>query len=241
VARRDPEALQAAVRDARPFLAFRVDRVLNGADLRSAEGRSRAAESALAVIREHPKDLVREQYMMEVADRCRFDLDQLRAAMAAGPSGRVRMPSAPARPRQVDGPEVEALRLAVHHPEDVAGRLHEVLFSDELYAAAFRALASATTLHDAVESADPEAGALLRRLAVEESTAEADDVVQRMTREATNRAIASLRPVRASGEPNLDVGWLKLMVERLEDPSATNDAATQLVAWLVKSAEEQQA
>jgi DNA primase len=215
--------------------------VLGGADLRSPEGRSRAAEAALAVIREHPNEFVRDQYVMEVADRCRFDPDQLRGALKGGGAGRARVTASPARPRQFDGPEVEALRLAVHHPELVAGRLHEALFDDELYASAFRALASAETLHDAVENAGPEAAALLRRLAVEESTAEPDDVVRRVLRESTNRAIASLLlAVRASGEPNLDIGWLKLMVERLEDPSATHDAATQLVAWLVKSAEEQQ-
>src|SRR5207249_6362593 len=43
VARSDPGALKAAVAEARPFLAFRLQRVLDAADLRSPEARARAA------------------------------------------------------------------------------------------------------------------------------------------------------------------------------------------------------
>ena len=54
LARTDPEALREAVAEARPFLQFRVDRVLAAADLASVEGRARAADAALAVVAEHP-------------------------------------------------------------------------------------------------------------------------------------------------------------------------------------------
>ncbi|HXX89124.1 MAG TPA: DNA primase [Acidimicrobiales bacterium] len=76
--RRDPGQLRAAVADARPFLRFRVERVLDGADLASAEGRAKAAEAAMRSIAEHPNDLVRDQYLMFVADRCRLDAATLR-------------------------------------------------------------------------------------------------------------------------------------------------------------------
>ncbi|HYA67234.1 MAG TPA: toprim domain-containing protein, partial [Acidimicrobiales bacterium] len=76
--RSDPGQLRAAVVDARPFLRFRVERVLAAADLRSAEGRAKAAESALAAVAEHPNELVRDQYLMMVADRCRLDAPALR-------------------------------------------------------------------------------------------------------------------------------------------------------------------
>ena len=49
LAREDPEALRRAVQEAMPFLEFRVDRVLGRADMRSAEGRARAAEEAIEV------------------------------------------------------------------------------------------------------------------------------------------------------------------------------------------------
>src|SRR3954447_8846687 len=79
VARTDPEALQSAVKQARPFLAFRIERVLAAADMRSPEGRARGAQRAAEVIAEHPNELVRDQYIREVADLCRVDADALRA------------------------------------------------------------------------------------------------------------------------------------------------------------------
>ena len=78
LARTDPEALGRAVREARPFLQFRVDRVWEGADLTTAEGRAHAADAALRAIAEHPDDLVRDQYAMQVADRCRLEPARVR-------------------------------------------------------------------------------------------------------------------------------------------------------------------
>jgi DNA primase len=78
LARTSPETLHAAVGSARPFLDFRVDRVLGAADLRSPESRARAADAALEVVAEHPNDLVRDQYVMQVADACRIDAGRLR-------------------------------------------------------------------------------------------------------------------------------------------------------------------
>jgi DNA primase len=83
LARTDPDALRQAVADARPFLQFRVDRVLAAADLNSVEGRARAAETALDAIAEHPDDLVRDQYVMQVADRARLDPALVRERLAA--------------------------------------------------------------------------------------------------------------------------------------------------------------
>jgi DNA primase len=99
VAQSDPDRLVAAVDKATPFLRFRLDRVFASADLASNEGRARAAERALAAIAEHPTDLVRDQYVMDVASRCRFEPDRLRAQLdgvrsrtrpaGASPGGRV--------------------------------------------------------------------------------------------------------------------------------------------------------
>jgi DNA primase len=96
VAQSDPDRLVAAVDKATPFLRFRLDRVFAAADLSSNEGRARAAERALAAIAEHPTELVRDQYVMDVASRCRFEPDRLRPQLerlrsrprpAAGPAG----------------------------------------------------------------------------------------------------------------------------------------------------------
>ncbi|MGH9047990.1 MAG: toprim domain-containing protein, partial [Acidimicrobiales bacterium] len=78
LARTDPAALAQAVKEARPFLQFRVDRMLDAGDLSTAEGRARAAEAALTAVAQHPDDLVRDQYVMQLADRCRLDASRLR-------------------------------------------------------------------------------------------------------------------------------------------------------------------
>ena len=239
LARRDPDRLTAAVTEAEPFLRFRVERVLGAADLRSPEGRARAAEAAMAAISEHPSDLVRDQYLMEVADRCRIDAERLRRGV--GPHGRAaRRPAATATPRRDSGgPELEALRLAVHRRDEVVGRLHPVLFADERHGAVFETIARAPTVHDAIAAADPGTADLLQRLAVEEATADVDDVLSQLLRRAVARAVSTLEAdARAAPEQALAlsaaVGWLKVTVEDLPDP----DAADRLVDWLVRWSEE---
>ena len=98
LARTDPTELARAIKEARPFLQFRVDRMLQAGDLTTAEGRARAAEAALTAVAEHPDDLVRDQYVMQLADRCRARPGQ--AAGAPGPpprppAGRERRRGAP--------------------------------------------------------------------------------------------------------------------------------------------------
>ncbi len=95
LARTDPGALRAAIEQAKPFLRFRVERILEAAQLDTAEGRAKAADTALAAVAEHPDDLVRDQYLMEVAERCRLEPPQLRDRLErlrserhrAGPAG----------------------------------------------------------------------------------------------------------------------------------------------------------
>jgi DNA primase len=81
VAGDDPARLEAAVEKATPFLRFRLDRVFEAADLGSNEGRARAAERALEIVAEHPTELVRDQYLMDVASRCRVEPDRLRTLL----------------------------------------------------------------------------------------------------------------------------------------------------------------
>ena len=55
--------------------------MFDAADLASNEGRARAAERALEVVAEHPTELVRDQYLMDVASRCRVEPDRLRTLL----------------------------------------------------------------------------------------------------------------------------------------------------------------
>jgi DNA primase len=241
LARSDPDRLRAAVEQARPYLAFRIDRVLSGASLTTAEGRSRAAEAALTMIREHPDEFVRDQYVMEVSTRTRIEADRLREALKKGRLTDVpARASTPARASRVvlsRSAEEEALLLAVNDREEMEGRLHEVLFADELTAAAYRALMSTDSLHDALEAADPAAADLLQRLAVEEPTEDVDNVIGRLAREAGIRALRELdAAAREADDPAAfapAMGWLKLTVEELRDPGSAVDASDRLVRWLV--------
>ena len=250
LARTDPEALRAAVKGAQPFLAFRLHRLLGGANLSTAEGRARAAEHAMAMIGEHPNQLVRDQYVMEVADRCRIDPDRLRAGGFAAPapsSGRLSGDRPEKRPQperegRSERPSLMVLRLAVHQPEAVAEFLHESLFTDDVELAAYRALASAETLHDAVDAAEPAAAELLQRLAVEEVDVEPDDVLGLLVGEAAQRSLHDVEvEARASDDPLAaaeTIGWLKLRLEELREADTRRTALGQLVPFLVERAEE---
>jgi DNA primase len=118
LARSDPAALRSAVEGAKPFLQFRIERILDAADLSTPEGRARAADHALAAVAEHPDDLVRDQYVMQVAERCRLEpaalrdrLERIRRDGPRTPPARAeravaRPPAAPddRDPRGYDGP-----------------------------------------------------------------------------------------------------------------------------------------
>jgi DNA primase len=236
---RDPSALEAAVKGAKPFLTFRLDRLFLRSDLRTPGGKARAAEAAMEAIREHPSDLVRDQYVMVVAERTKIEPARLRMLL----EGR-RPPRAAPRQSRPEGPEVEALRLAVHRPEEVAALLHEVLFVDPVVLAGYRALCSSTTLAQAIDTAaaqaaasdraEPDAGPLLQRLAVEDADAAADDVLARLAEEAAKRVIAELEAeARRTGTLTEEVGWLKLTIAELREPVTGADATGRLVRWMV--------
>jgi DNA primase len=136
--RRDPEILRAAVRDAMPYLQFRIERTLDKADLRSVEGRARAAGVCLEMISEHPNQFVRDQYLMLVADRCRVPIEHLRdgvldaakrSQQKTGNAGEQVIDLRRRNAVTTNIPRVEeaALRLAVQHPEDVAALFDSIL------------------------------------------------------------------------------------------------------------------
>ncbi len=254
LARTDPEALRRSITEARPFLAFRLDRLLAAGDLATVEGRARAAEAGVELIREHPSTLVRDQYVMELADRCRVDAERLRAVLA-GPA-KVRSGGAsassggapPAEGRRAPGrgetPALLALGLAVHDPASVAALLHEVLFTDPVHLGAYRALAGATALHEAVAAAEPEAAELLQRLAVEEVSATADDVVSRLVAEVARQALDDLSAQLRASWSDEGAKAANEVLRRLGELGPDVEAGTrraameQLVAFVAERAEE---
>jgi DNA primase len=247
----DPARLARAVEEAVPFLKFRVERVLTAADLSTVEGRARAAEAAIEVIREHPSELVRDQYLMEVAGRTRVSHDQLRDMLRQpapvsrarpgdrrGPGPALESRAAPPRMRdERDGPELEILRHVIHQWEAVEPWVrYEELFTSELHAATFRVLMDNPTVPDALRAADPGVADLLGRLATEELQAEPFDAVVRFLTERARGEVAQLA-VRVAASPE-DSGllaeqlWLTRIIDQLRDPIAARTAAEALVTFV---------
>ncbi len=110
LAQRDPERLAIAVRDAQPFLRFRIERLLAKANLATLEGRARAFENAVAIVFEHPSAVVREQYLNDVALRCQVSSETVSAVLSdptkylPGASSAPGRPSAGKGPRRPSGP-----------------------------------------------------------------------------------------------------------------------------------------
>ncbi|MCU1485857.1 MAG: dnaG [Actinomycetia bacterium] len=237
LARTDPDALRQAVAGATPFLAFRLHRLLAAANLSTVEGRARAAEQAMAMVAEHPNQLVRDQYVMEIADRCRVEPDRLRAGLAQPRRAEPAPEPRRVRPTRSERPSLMVLRLAVHQPEAVAHLLDEVLFTDVVELGAYRALAAASTLHEAIEQADPESAELLQRLAVEEVDVEPDDVLSLLIGEAAQRALREVdADQRVSADPlaaSETVAWLKMRLEESREADTRGPALEQLVAFLI--------
>ncbi len=256
LARSDPEALRRSVERATPFLGFRVERILAGSNLRTPEGRARAAETALDAIGEHPNEFVRDQYVMEVASRCQLDPDRLRASLRLGGGhSRVSTPRPEPRRRRAVTPDSEALRLAIANPAEVLPLLDEVLFADERHQVVLRALvASGGDLHQATEAADPFVAEALTRLAVEETDADPQDVRRLLLRDTGQRVLGELQrdladEQRAGADLEgssyvASIGWLKGELDALRyeeaGPGGVSDRGREdaLLRWLVQRAEE---
>ncbi|MGH9040795.1 MAG: DNA primase [Acidimicrobiia bacterium] len=250
VGRSDPEALVGAVAGARPFLRFRLDRLLGAADMASAEGRARAAKAAVALVAEHPDDMVRDQYLMDLAGRLGIDVDRLRQALASprerpAPSRDDAPPEARRRPAPLEGSEVEALRVAVHAPELVAGRLQPEVFNEPAAREAFVALASSATFHEALGKVEGDAAVLLERLAVEDPPwgddpdPYATSVLVQVTEAAASRVLQTM--VGAGDDRASELKHLlnELVAARQSGAWAVaHRAAAQLLPWVGVSGEE---
>jgi DNA primase len=247
--RKDPVALAASVADAVPFLQFRLDAALASADLSNPEGRAHAAERALEVVAEHPSDLVRDQYVMQVADRCHLDPALVRADAQRRASSHVPRARTAPRPDFESAPEdrsgTEALRLALHWPDRIMDRLSAVLFSVDLQRRAFEAISSSDGHTGAIELArangDDEVVDLLFRLLAEEpyEPPEGDpvsSVVAQLVRHATRRVLNERQHALRDGSLEVravsdEISVVKELLDRLEGPEGV-DAERELLGWL---------
>jgi DNA primase len=252
LAQRDPSALADAVATAVPFLQFRLDRVLDAANLSTAEGRARNAEAALRVLAEHPSDLVRDQYLLQVADALRLDLATLRprvSELVRSPQSRAPVVERPAQPRvsePLPRPGLEALRLSLHFPHDVKDRFIAEYFVNEVQREIFQGLRTGQSVSEVVDhlrrQGEDAAADVLSELAVDELDREytVDDVtavVAQLLRAAVTQQMRDIeRELRSSeitpGEANATVRDVKERLELLDTPQGAA-AEEDLRAWLL--------
>ncbi len=254
LAQRDPSALAAAIAGAVPFLQFRLDRVLNAANLATAEGRARGAEVALRVLAEHPSDLVRDQYLLKVADTLRLDLATLRprvGELVRDPTQRIRVAERPLAPRASEPlprPGLEALRLVIHFPQDVRDRFVAQYFVNEVQREIFCGLTSGQGVSEVIDQlrrrGEDGAAEVLSELAVDELDREytVDDVaavVAQLLRAAAGVQLRELdRQLRnAEVPPEVAMATVRDVKERLAllDTAQHEAAEADLREWLIAS------
>jgi DNA primase len=96
VEREGGEALRVLVEDSKPFVAFEIDRILERADTRSAEGRDRALAELQPLLDELPDSILRDELLRRVAGRLELTEGRL-TTLLTGRDG------AGAQARSVDG------------------------------------------------------------------------------------------------------------------------------------------
>ncbi len=245
LAGRDPEALVAAVEGAQSFLEFRVERAIDSVDRSTGEGRARAAERALAMVAEHPDPLVRDQYAMIVASRCRFEPALIRSMLQDGPrpstvNKAVAAVTAPTRYT----PEREALRLAVHRRDEILELLVPELFTDPLCATVYDLLLSYPSLHEVIAHGGPEVAEMIQRLSVEESDADPMDVAGRLWEGFLDTQIEQCRLTARGADADTyaaladDMAWFRHRLEDLREPERKASAVEGLLTWMLEEVEE---
>ncbi len=208
LARKDPGDLRQRIAEARPFLAYRIDRALARGNMGSTEGRVRTAGEALAVVDEHPSPIVRDQYLMIVADRCHLPSDRLREEVARlrGRSRVGHLEVATATPSPAIEPSIEEqiLLLRMHTPQELPSWITARLFRSELHGRIFGLLADGTPLAQLSDVAEGEPALLLARLAVHEPPEEAAPVIGRLVFDTASGWISDVtRSARTTDDPAL--------------------------------------
>jgi DNA primase len=255
LAQRDPAALREAIEKAVPFLRFRLERVLEGAQVATAEGRARAAEAAMDVLAEHPSELVRDQYIQELVGRLGLDQNMLRARvrdLAKSPRERVvreiaNEPPARRAPRtSMPRPGLEALRLIVHGPSAIKERFVAPYFLDEVQRDIFEALNTKANVSEVIDElerrGEDEQAQVLSELVVEEldRTFDVTAVIAQLIRAAVRSERKNLNRDMIEGRisPELASAMDRDVEERLQllETDQGEVAESELRKWLLERA-----
>ncbi len=233
MAQSDPEGLAKAVADAKPFLGFRLGRVIDGKAPQSPEAVARLAEAAMSVVNEHPNVNIRKLYAGQVAAQVGMPVNDLVAVAER----RTRRPHVNvARPKQRqdrrENAEFVAIALLVQNWDAIASWLVEALFADEVYRRAFMAVAeSAGVLDVALEMADPEARDVLERAAVVDVEVDPEAEARNLITAAVRRELAGTSSGSDSARIRDDAD-ARVRMEALSTDEQGLEAAGWLLGWL---------
>jgi DNA primase len=240
LSRSDPERLADSITNALSFLEFRLDRVLGRHKMDSIEHRARAAEDGLALVAEHPNALVRDQYVMNIADRCRMDADRLRE-MLRNPRRRgsavAEAPSTPMPQQGSDSVEDQAIQLMIGEDRGVAELFSEALFVTPMRREIFTAVRQAASVREAVDMlGSDEANLLIELAASSDDDLNASAVASRLLGKAADRLARQLEAeARTTGNIELllpDVKFLRQWVIDLREPRSDLTELAPLADWV---------
>ena len=238
LAQSDPESLPLAIEQASPFLAFRIDRVLATMPSDTPEHRTRAAESAMAVVNEHPNVNVRKLYAGEVATRLDLPVhDLVLVAEKGGRAPELTVPAARRRNAPRDNAEFAVLAVLVQDWDAVAPWLAGPLFSDAANRQAFDALVESDgDLEIALDRLDGQARDVVERAAIVDVVVDAPMEARVLIAAAVRRELRRVIP-GADSERIASDAQARRLVEDLQDPHRAEDAAEWLLGWLIEREE----
>ena len=238
LAQSDPESLPLAIEQASPFLAFRIDRVLATMPSDTPEHRTRAAESAMVVVNEHPNVNVRKLYAGEVATRLDLPVhDLVLVAEKGGRAPELTVPAARRRNAPRDNAEFAVLAVLVQDWDAVAPWLAGPLFSDIANRQAFDALVESDgDLEIALDRLDGQARDVVERAAIVDVVVDAPMEARVLIAAAVRRELRRVIP-GADSERIASDAQARRLVEDLQDPHRAEDAAEWLLGWLIEREE----
>ena len=247
---KDPDGLREAIDNAVPFLGFRIQRVLDAGDLTTPEGRARTAETAVGVVREHPSDLVRDQYLMQVADACGVNTVRLREMLerpapvveerkwvSNAPSQRDDEPVYDVRPIPAST-ERTMLLLCMHRPDAVPVWVEPHMFGEARLRDTFVAWLDAPgdDIASLIESVGPDLADAIGQLAVlDVPDGDPERIVGHFLHDAALRKVAELqREAQRTGDPALMpvIADIRLLIPQVREASFDLTVAQGLVPLL---------
>jgi hypothetical protein len=209
------------------------------------------------VLAEHPSELVRDQYIMQVASTLRLEESLMRprvAELARNPKPRTTNeppPEVATQPRAarlpMPRPGLEALRLRVHFPNDVKDRLIAAYFVNDVQREIFEGLSTDRSLSEVIDELDrrgeEEAARVLSQLAVDEldreyTVEDVTAVVSQLIRSAVNIELKNV--TRDLNDGNMAPDVADVTVRDVKERLVLLDGASGLIAenelreWLLE-------